>query len=232
MAERPEDAQGRAEDADGRPGDADGRPDDARRRRATPHRDIVAYDERSGGYDGGWRGRMHHRISDSVAALAVDTAPGARSVLDVGCGTGYLLRRLATALPRADRFVGIDPAPGMIRVATESTDDARFSFAETTAEHLDADHEFDLVVSATSFDHWSDQRSGLVACARALRRGGRLVLCDQFSALLIPTLKGSRRGKARTMSRANTLLAEAGFGDLEWHGIYTVLIRAVTATVE
>lgn len=153
-------------------------------------------------------------------------------MLDAGCGTGYLLRRLATALPRADRFVGIDPAPGMIRVATASTDDARFSFAETTAERLDAHDEFDLVVSATSFDHWSDQRSGLLACARALRPGGRLVLCDQFSALLIPTLMGSRRGKARTMSRANALLADAGFGDLEWHGIYTVLIRAVSATVQ
>jgi ubiquinone/menaquinone biosynthesis C-methylase UbiE len=42
---------------------------------------------------------------------------------------------------------------------------------------------FDLVVSVTSFDHWSDQQAGLAECHRVLVPGGRLVLVDQFSAV-------------------------------------------------
>ena len=60
--------------------------------------------------------------------------------------------------------------------------------------------------------------------------GGQLVLCDQFSLLLVPTLIGTRRAKARTMRRGGRLLASAGFVNPQWHGPFTVLIRAVVAT--
>lgn len=46
---------------------------------------------------------------------------------------------------------------------------------------------FDLIVSTTSFDHWSDRQAGLVECARVLRPGGRLVLVDELSRWLVPT---------------------------------------------
>jgi ubiquinone/menaquinone biosynthesis C-methylase UbiE len=194
-----------------------------------PHRDVAAFDERARGYDAGWRGRMHHEISDRVAALALAGKPDARQILDVGCGTGYLLRRLARALPDAERLLGIDAAPDMVAVARESTDDPRVSFVAATAEDLPLEVGFDLVVSSTSFDHWHDQPAGLAECARVLAPGGRLVLCDQFSALLAPTLIGTRRGKARTPRRASELVRRAGFDDLRWHPVYAVIIGAVTA---
>jgi len=92
------------------------------------------------------------------------------------------------------------------------------------------DGAIDLVVSTTSFDHWSDQQAGLTECARVLRPGGNLVLVDQFSCWLLPTLLTARRGKARTKRRANRLLLRAGFERPEWHNLYTVIIKAVIAT--
>ena len=89
---------------------------------------------------------------------------------------------------------------------------------------------FDLVVSTTSFDHWADQQAGLRECARVMAPGGRLVLVDQFSPLYLPTLVGSRGGKARTRRRATRLLTGAGFQSLEWHVLYAVIIGAVTAS--
>ncbi|ORW10124.1 hypothetical protein AWC14_20640 [Mycobacterium kyorinense] len=85
------------------------------------------------------------------------------------------------------------------------------------------------MVSTTSFDHWSDQQAGLTECARVLRPGGHLVLVDQFSRLLAPTLVTSRRGKARTRRRATRLLLRAGFCSPRWHRLYAVIINAVTA---
>ncbi len=150
--------------------------------------------------------------------LALAQVPAPRRVLDVGCGTGYLLRQLAARAPDAVELVGVDAAAEMVRVAQESTTDPRVRFQAGTAEHLtEPDGAFDLIVSTTSFDHWADQQAGLRECARVMAPGGRLVLVDQFSPLYLPTLIGSRRGKARTRRRATRLLTRAGFRAPQWH---------------
>jgi ubiquinone/menaquinone biosynthesis C-methylase UbiE len=197
----------------------------------TPHRDVAAFDERAPGYEQGWRGRMHHDIAGRTAELAVSVRAAPQRVLDVGCGTGYLLRLLAGRYPQATELAGIDAAPSMIEAAEQAADDRRLRFTVGVAERLPyPDDAFDLVVSTTSFDHWADQQAGLGECARVLAPGGHLVLTDQFSPLLLPTLLAGRRGKARTRQRASQLLSAAGFKHLAWHDLYAVIIKAVTAT--
>ena len=194
-------------------------------------RDVAAFGERAQRYDKDWRGRLHHQIADRTAELALSCAPAPRQILDVGCGTGYLLGQLAARAPQASALAGIDPAPAMIVVATSAATDGRVRFVVGTAERLPwPDQTFDLVVSTTSFDHWADQRAGLAQCARVLAPGGCLVLADLFSVLLLPTLLAGRRGKARTKRRATQLLTAAGLHSPQWHRLYTVLIQAVTAT--
>jgi len=196
-----------------------------------PYRDVGAFNDRAAGYDLGSRGRLHHEIADRSASLAVATVATPRRVLDLGCGTGYLLRTLAVRYPDAEQLVGIDAAPEMVRKAAAGARDDRLTFAVGVAEHLGyTDGTFDLIVSTTSFDHWSDQLAGLSECARVLRPGGHLVLVDQFSWWLIPTTLTSRRGKARTRRRATRLLLSAGFCSPRWHRLYAVIINAVTAT--
>jgi ubiquinone/menaquinone biosynthesis C-methylase UbiE len=196
-----------------------------------PYRDVAAFDDRARSYDQGWRGRLHHAISNRTAALAAATVAAPQRVLDVGCGTGYLIRVLAGHYPRAQELAGVDAASNMIQAAKSLTDDERLTFVTGVAEQLPyADASMDLVVSSTSFDHWSDQGAGLAECARVLRPGGHLVLADQFSQWLIPTLAVSRRGKARTRRRATALLLGAGFDRPDWHHLYAVIINAAVAT--
>jgi ubiquinone/menaquinone biosynthesis C-methylase UbiE len=193
-------------------------------------RDIAAFDARAGGYEGGWLGQLHQRIGDRTADLALSVVPAPARILDVGCGTGYLLRQLADRCPEAVELTGLDPAPAMIAAARAVATDDRLRWLEGTAEGLPfPDGAFDLMVSTTSFDHWADQRAGLGECARVLAPGGWLVLTDLFSSLLLPTLVGCRRRKARTRRRASRLLAAAGFRTAQWHGVEAVIIRAVTA---
>jgi ubiquinone/menaquinone biosynthesis C-methylase UbiE len=196
-----------------------------------PYRDVAAFDDRALGYEQGWRGRMHHDIAGRAAELAVSVHAAPRRVLDIGCGTGYLLRLLAERCPQATELAGIDAAPSMIGAAERAADDLRLRFTVGAAERLPyPDGAFDLVVSTTSFDHWSDQQAGLGECARVLAPGGHLVLADVFSPLLMPTSLAGRRGKARTPRRASQLLVSAGFHDLAWHDLYALIIKAVTAT--
>jgi ubiquinone/menaquinone biosynthesis C-methylase UbiE len=193
-------------------------------------RDVRAFDQRADTYESGWLGRLHHEISDRVAELALRQVPAPRRVLDVGSGTGYLLNLLARRLPEAAEFTGVDAAPAMVAAARARTADERMRFAAGTAEQLPVDNGgYDLVVSATSFDHWEDQGAGLAECRRALVSGGHLVLADQFSLLLWPTLLAGRRGKARTKGRATRLVTAAGLRSPQWHPVYAAIIQAVTA---
>ena len=196
------------------------------------HRDVAAFDLRAGRYNQGWLGRLHRDIAGHTAALARDLTP--HTILDVGCGPGYLLRLLAGKFPEAERLAGLDAAPGMVEQATAAipAGEQRLTFTVGRAERLPfPDRAFDLVVSTTSFDHWTDQPAGLRECARVLTPGGHLILADLFSPLLIPTQTGSRRHKARTRPRATRLLTAAGFAAITWHHLAPLISAATASTL-
>ena len=192
-------------------------------------------------------GRFHAEIVARTADLALACANSPKRVLDVGCGTGMLLRQLAQRLPHAAELTGVDAAQGMIDAAQSSasqrgttprtprafgsSSDDRLRYLQGSAERLPfEDASFDLVISTTSFDHWTDQAAGLAECHRVLAPGGRLVLADLFSLAMLPTLIGGRSDRARTRLRATKLLAAAGFRSVTWHRLHSGIIRAVTAT--
>ncbi len=197
-----------------------------------PHeRDVQVFDDRAPTYETGWRGGWHQDIARRTADIALACAVEPSRILDVGCGTGYLLRLLASRIPRAVELVGVDPAPHMVDVALEAhTGDARIRALLGAAEDLPfPDSSFDLLVSTTSFDHWVDQGAGLLECARVLAPGGRLVLTDLFTFWLWPTLLVGRRGRARTRARATRLVTAAGFRTPVWHRTYATILSTVTA---
>jgi ubiquinone/menaquinone biosynthesis C-methylase UbiE len=99
-----------------------------------------------------------------------------KSVLDVGCGTGRLLRSIHGRWPGAD-LMGIDPTPGMVEQARQLTPSVTFEagFAEALPV---PDASVDVVVSTFSFHHWSDQSAGLREVIRVLRQEGYFFLAD------------------------------------------------------
>ena len=89
-------------------------------------RDVAAFEKRAPGYEDGRLGRMHREIADRTLDLALRCVPAPGHVLDVGCGTGYLLRQLAIRVPTAVEIAGIDAAPEMIRVADAASTDTTY----------------------------------------------------------------------------------------------------------
>lgn len=66
---------------------------------------MAAFRARAAGYEDGWAVRLHHGIAGRCADLALaqspSPSPSPSRVLDVGCETGYLLRRPAARCPPA-----------------------------------------------------------------------------------------------------------------------------------
>jgi SAM-dependent methyltransferase len=101
-----------------------------------------------------------------VAEFVLAELPRAPSrVLEVGCGTGALVRRLLDA---GYSTVGIDPD------APEGP-----AFRRSTIEELDERRSFDAVVASRSLHHVSDLALALDRIAAALRPGGAVVI-DEF----------------------------------------------------
>ncbi len=89
--------------------------------------DVQAFDDRAASYESGRHGQLHKEISDRTVELALNRVPAPRRVLDVGCGTGYVLRQFAARLPQANEFLGVDAAPKMIEVARSASSDGRLN---------------------------------------------------------------------------------------------------------
>src|SRR6266542_452867 len=120
-----------------------------------PHQDVERFNAQASSYDSGWRQWVVAPVHKATLEFAASLNPRPREVLDVGCGTGALLRRAASRFPEAE-LVGVDPADQMIeraRTRTPAASRARFICASAAKLPFDNDS-FDLVVSTMSFRFW------------------------------------------------------------------------------
>jgi ubiquinone/menaquinone biosynthesis C-methylase UbiE len=150
-------------------------------------------------------------LQEMVLKQAALDVPAPRSVLDIGCGTGQLLRRASRHFPAAT-LTGVDASEDMIRVAQAAVPaGAPVSFVEAFAERLPFDDgAFDLVMTTMSFHHWADQPVALREIRRVLAPGGVFLLADALIAGLMRGVFGHEGGSFNTPERLATMLRDAG----------------------
>ena len=144
--------------------------------------------------------------TNRLAVDAIDVAPDA-VVVDVGCGTGSALRRLAPRAPNG-RLVGIDPVPRMLEIARERAaadpSGPRIEFVEAPAERLPLEGGIaDVVLAFDSVDHWGDRDAGLREVVRVLRPGGRFVVVKDGG---LPGGAGATRAWRAALGRAGLVV--------------------------
>ena len=99
------------------------------------------------------------------------------SVLDVGCGTGELLREVGLRFPETAR-TGLDLSANMLAVAREKLGGA-VELVQGDAERLPfADGRFEVLLCNDSFHHYPNPGAAAAEFARVLQPGGVLLLGD------------------------------------------------------
>lgn len=105
--------------------------------------------------------------------------PEGGRVLEVGCGTGVLVRKLA-AWPGVKTVAGVDPAPSLIQRAQDLHDgapNASYRVADGAALPF-SEAQFDVVVFDSTLCHMVDPVAGLSEARRVLVPGGILAAFD------------------------------------------------------
>ena len=113
---------------------------------------------------------VHDAVLRALAATVAD------AILDLGCGTGQLLHRIADELP-ARRLVGLDFSRGMLARAAERLRTCPAALVRGDALRLPFPAaSFDAVVSTEAFHWFPDHDAALAELDRVLVPGGTLLL--------------------------------------------------------
>jgi ubiquinone/menaquinone biosynthesis C-methylase UbiE len=100
-----------------------------------------------------------------------------RKVVDIGCGTGALTRKMA--MRKAD-VIGIDPSKELIHYANELNRSKNYKIPYVLASSENTglqDSQFDIVTVMRAW-HWFDRDKAILEIKRVLKEKGTLIVVD------------------------------------------------------
>jgi malonyl-CoA O-methyltransferase len=172
---------------------------------------------------------VQREMAEKLVRRLREIRPHVHRVLEIGCGTGVLTRRLLEALPRVN-LVAVDIAEKMVETARENIRSPRVRFLALDAESpaVLCEGKFDLIISNAVVQWLSAPGDTLKLWAKALCPGGMILfstfgqgtfreLDEAFRVVeaetgAVPVSRGPRLLTAEEWMR---LLGEAGFVEIE-----------------
>jgi ubiquinone/menaquinone biosynthesis C-methylase UbiE len=174
------------------------------------------FDRWSATYDRpGFQNATYRPVHDAVLRRIDAEAPG--RIVDLGCGTGQLTRRLRQEYPDAE-IVGLDYSDGMLDQAAERID-GEAQLVQADAQQLPLrSATTDLVVCTESFHWYPDQAAAAAGLIEVLRPGGQILIASiaavtdlgEFAVRRLSN-SGGQPIRALTPRRLRGLLEHVGF---------------------
>lgn len=178
----------------------------------------------------GWMGRFlaremnraHAPMTDWVLSQIPPMSSG--RVLDVGCGGGGAMRKLAGLVPDI-KIHGVDYSPDSLLVATRTNrsliQQGRVFVHQANVTHIPYEDEyFELVIAVESHFFWADLQEALREIRRVLRAGGTVALAGGVYLGGKFDSRNRRFAKTggmncQTLPELANVIAEAGYDDVE-----------------
>jgi SAM-dependent methyltransferase len=164
--------------------------------------------------------------SDLIEWALARYFPRARDLLEIGCGTGYVLDRLRRAFPHL-ALAGTEFFAEGLAFARERLGDA-VSLEQADATRLDRHEAFDLVGAFDVIEHIEDDRGVLTNLHAALRPGGGVLLTvPQHAWLWSATDVAACHVRRYSRKELREKLAAAGFDVLRMTSFTSLLLPAM-----
>jgi len=146
----------------------------------------------------------------------------AKSLLEMGCGTGYVLDCLVQARPDMV-FAGSDVLTDGLRHARARL--PRVSFLQMDGRRIPFESEFDVIAAFDVIEHIEEDRAVLAELFRAVRPGGGILLTVPQHAFLWSSVD-EFSGHKRRYSRRELLdkVRAAGFDVLRATSFFSILL--------
>ena len=168
--------------------------------------------------------RLTYRpVHDAVVRVLRHHEP--RTLLDLGCGTGLLTRRIRREFPGTS-VVGCDFSHGMLQQAEEHRHGNAWVQGDATRLPL-REGCFDTIVSTEAFHWFPDQPAAVAECFRVLAPGGRLLVAlvnppvePMSSAMYLGSRLVGQPFYWPTRRRMRELVQAAGFRVEEQQRVY------------
>jgi SAM-dependent methyltransferase len=174
-----------------------------------------------------WRSFWFRQRNQLIIDIVRREFPGAREVLEVGCGNGFALSALRTALPRT-HLVGIEPFSEGIQNARSRVPDAEVIHG--AVEDLDAEREFDLVCAFDVLEHVDDDALAIRKMRRALKiGGGLLIFVPQHRRLWSAADDYARHRRRYSRDALLGLVRQAGFSPVLTTSFVSILLPVLGA---
>jgi SAM-dependent methyltransferase len=110
-----------------------------------------------------------------ITAFARRYFPDARSYLEIGCGTGFVLSAMARH-PMLTRVVGSELHPRGLEIARRRLPAGRVEWIQMDARAVPAQKEFDLIGAYDVIEHIDEDETVLREAHNALRPGGGIII--------------------------------------------------------
>lgn len=151
--------------------------------------------------------------------------PRARTLLEIGCGSGVVLSRISTTFPKLD-LTGGDLLPVALDIARERIPDA--TLAQVDIRRLPFAEEFDLVCALDVLEHIDEDHCALEQIAHALRPGGGVIISvPQHKWLWSAADEYGRHRRRYSRTGLLELLDKAGFERLRATSSVSLLLPLV-----
>jgi SAM-dependent methyltransferase len=149
-----------------------------------------------------------HIAQDEYAKFVISHIPdGVKSILDVGCGTGQIAKKLLDMGYQVDC---VSPCPFLKKRASELLGNRSYVF-ECFYENLQTVNRYDMVLFCESFQY-IDMEQALSKTNKFLKNGGYLLICDIFRK---DVLDKAFMGGGHSLTRFYNLIAKSSFRLIE-----------------